>query len=267
MKKALLNLAKETAVSAGHLALEMWKRPLTVSEKGYRDLVTDADIAAQAHITQAILKAYPSHGFVTEEEDDTLPTSGEIIWIIDPIDGTTNYSRHQPQFCVSVAAARPLNGGYEPLVGVIYDPGRDELFWAAQGEGAWMNGRRLGVSNTSALEYAIIGLDLSDSKRLDWSSREIIVELSRKAHGVRLLGSAAIGMAWVAAGRFDAYFNISLKPWDVAASYLIVIEAGGNICNTLGDNIIWDKIDIDCVASNGQINKELIPFIKNRISQ
>ena len=268
MLDELLTFTQETAVSAGKLTQEKWLTPLQISEKGYHDLVTDADIAAQALITQKIKDAYPTHGFLTEEDDDTLPTNGDLIWIIDPIDGTTNYSRLQPQYAVSIGVGKPIFNdqgqlvNYDMLVGVIYDPGRDELFSAAKGKGAWLNGRLLKTSNQAELEHALICMDLSLNKRTNRSTKDFIVSLSNKTHGVRILGSAAIGFAWVAAGRFEANMNFSLKPWDVAAGLLLILEAGGSFSNEAGNPIKWDERGMDCVGSNGRIHQELLQAIQ-----
>ncbi len=268
MNKELLQFVQETAVSAGKLTLKKWDEPITISEKGYHDLVTSSDIAAQAHITEKVIARYPTHGFLTEEEDSSLPAEGELIWIIDLIDGTTNYSRYQPQYAVSIGVGRPVshaNGEqtqFELLAGAIYDPGRDELFSAAAGEGSWLNGRSLSAKGQTKLEHAIIGMDLSMNKRTGRSSKDVALRLANKIHGIRVLGSAAIGMAWVAAGRFDAYINYNLKPWDVAAGFLLVSEAGGTYSNDEGQPIVWDTRGMDCVISTGQFHQDIISVLQ-----
>ncbi|MCP4425514.1 MAG: hypothetical protein GY803_13555, partial [Chloroflexi bacterium] len=139
----LLGAARETAVSAGNLIRQKWSQPRQIKNKGFRDVVTDTDIAAQQLITDAIRARFPDHGFLTEEEDGNLPVDGPVIWVIDPVDGTTNFSRAIPTFCVSIAAVSAKN---EVLAGAVYDPMRDELFSAAKGQGATLNGRPIHVS-------------------------------------------------------------------------------------------------------------------------
>lgn len=258
---ALLAAARETAVEAGQLIKEKWHQPRQVVEKAFQDFVTDADIAAQTLITNRLRNLFPQHGFLTEEEAEYLPDEGTIIWIIDPVDGTTNYSRHQPIFCVSIAAAVPVQDGYRPLAGAVYDPLQDELFSAAAGEGAWLNDDVIRTSQTDTLSYTVIGVDWSYSRRLQRSTRDVLTDFGSTVQGVRSLGSAALGMAWVAAGRYDGYLNYNLMPWDVAAAWLLVQEAGGQITNTKGDAPVWDEAGIDCFISNGHIHDDFLQLL------
>ena len=135
----LLETAREAAYQTGELIREKWSQPRQIKSKGFRDLVTDTDIAAQNLITDMIRARFPDHGFLTEEDDSDLPTGGPIIWVIDPVDGTTNFSRTLPTFCVSIAAVSNTN---EQLAGAVYDPMRDELFSAARNQGAWLRRSR-----------------------------------------------------------------------------------------------------------------------------
>ncbi|MFZ1397395.1 MAG: inositol monophosphatase family protein, partial [Candidatus Promineifilaceae bacterium] len=179
-------VAVATAVSAGKLAREMWSKPREISFKGFRDLVTDADVATQAHITQAIQAHFPSHGFLTEEDDSSLPTAGPIIWIIDPIDGTTNYSRQMPEFCVSIAACQPETDGYKPVAAAIFDPMRDELFSAAQGQGATLQigsgmPQNLKVSTVDQLGEAVFALDWSSAADVRTTALDILNQFAEKS--------------------------------------------------------------------------------------
>lgn len=268
MVEELLKFIRQTAVTAGNLAIEKWRSPLVVSEKSYQNLVTDADFAVQSQITNQIRSTYPAHGFLTEEEDASLPERGEIIWIIDPIDGTTNYSRFQPMFCVSIAAARPAFSSknefrqLEILAGAIYDPSRDELFSAGKTLGAWVNGRALSVSKTNHLEQTVLGVDWSTNIATKQSIRDVIIPLSRRLQATRTLGTSALSLAWVAAGRYDAYINYSMKAWDVAAGYLLITEANGRFSNAQGNDLDWNASGLDCVASNGHIHQDLISAIQ-----
>ena len=258
----LRQVACETAVSAGKLAREMWSQPRQIQQKGFRDLVTDADFATQSCITDAIQARFPNHGFLTEEEDSQLPESGTVIWIIDPIDGTTNYSRNVPEFCVSIAACLPQADGYEPLAAAIYDPMRQELFSAAQGQGATLQigdvpPRPTAVSTVDRTENAVLALDWSSSADKRTSMLELVNQLAQKSFTVRAIGTAALAMAWVAAGRVDAYLNLRLRPWDIAAALLLVQESGGTLTTPAGAPIVWDVAGMTCLVSNGRLQLNL----------
>lgn len=261
---ALLDTVRETAVAAGRLILEKWREPRKIMEKAVGDWVTDADLEAQALITARIRERYPTHGFVTEEKDASLPTEGDLIWIIDPVDGTTNYGRQHPIFCVSIAAAQfdPQHNRYHPIVGAIYDPMQNELFSAADGRGAWLNEEKMCVSDVDTLTYTIVGVDWSYSQRLQRSTRDVLPQFGGDVQGVRCLGTAALGLAWVAAGRYDAYVNYNLRPWDMAAAELLIREAGGTTSSTTGDPFTWSKAGIDYVGSNGRIHTHLLEKLR-----
>ncbi|MCA9929903.1 MAG: inositol monophosphatase [Anaerolineales bacterium] len=265
MIEILWETARETAVSAGTLVRNKWAQPRQIREKGFRDFVTDADFAAQATITGIIRQKFPKHGFLTEEKDDQLPKAGPVIWIIDPVDGTVNYSRQHPIYCISVAAARPLpnNQGFELLAGAIYDPMQKELFHTARGRGAWLNDHKLSVSAVDTLTYAIIGVDWSYNKRLGRSIRDDIATFGMTVQGVRSLGSASLGLAWVAAGRYDGYCNYNLRPWGVAAAWLLIEEAGGTVSNRLGRLGQWNEEGMDVFGSNGRIHTPFLDLLNH----
>ena len=262
----LLQVAQATAVAAGHLACEKWYQPREISSKGFRDLVTDADFAVQKLITDKIQAHFPDHGFLTEEDDSDLPTKGDIIWIVDPIDGTTNYSRQQPNFAVSIAATRPTETGYEPVAGAIYDPTRDELFSGGQGLGAILKvGKRnlpMQVSPVTELSEAIISLDWSSSQNKRHTTLGILDHFGRETFTMRAIGSATLAMVWVAAGRLDAYYNLNLKPWDLAAVVILLLEAGGTVTNVDGGPIDWGVAGSNCLMSNGRIHQPLLDLIR-----
>lgn len=258
----LRQVACETAVSAGTLAREMWSQPRKIEQKGFRDIVTDADYATQLLITNAIQTHFPTHGFLTEEEDSDLPESGPIIWIIDPIDGTTNYSRNVPEFCISIAACLPQANGYQPLAAAIYDPMRQELFSAAKGQGASLqignaSPRKTAVSTIADTESAVLALDWSSSVDKRTSMLELVNQLAEKSFTVRAIGTAALAMAWVAAGRVDTYINLRLRPWDVAAALLLVEESGGIVTTLNGNPVVWDVAGMACLVSNGRLQLNL----------
>ncbi len=265
--RELLMVAQATAVAAGAIIRENFHLPRQVSSKGFRDLVTDTDFAAQAAITTAVRQRWPDHGFLTEEEDSGLPTSGSIIWVIDPLDGTVNFSRGIPDFCVSIAAMRfTTTGAPEVLAGVIYDPLRGELFSAAQGQGATLQTgdgqvRPLHVSAIHTLSEALFTHDWSHVPTYRQHGLDCIGQLAHTVFGIRAVGSAALALAWIAAGRADAYLNFSLKPWDVAAACLLLAEAGGQLTMTTGSPLSWDASGMSCIGSNGRIHHPLIHIV------
>lgn len=257
----LLGVAEKTAVSAATLLREKWQQPRQLTAKGFRDLVTDADYASQALITGQIQQAFPEHGFLTEEEDSELPDSGSIIWAIDPVDGTTNYSRQIPIFTVAIAAVDVATR--EVVVGVILDPMRQELFSAAQGLGVWLQvdggeKRPLSASTVSTLTESIVSLDMSHEPRNRQSALNFVQHTGNEISKIRLLGSAALAMAWLAAGRLDAYLNYHLHPWDVAAASLLVREAGGQVTTLDGQPWRWTKEAGGVVATNGRLHPQLL---------
>jgi len=217
----------EAAARAGGGVLQDWVGRFAVSSKGPRDYVTDADLAAQAEVQRIVLGAFPHHGFVGEESTPEEPTqsAGEYRWIVDPLDGTTNYVRGIPAYCTSVALAR----GDELLVGAIYDPLRDECFTARAGGGAWLNGKRIAAAATADLGEAVVAV--SFPAQVDGTSLAVqdFLAVVPEALAIRRSGSSAINLAYVACGRFDAFWVRSIKSWDVAAGLLLVREAGGCI--------------------------------------
>ena len=245
----------ETAVAAADLAREKFMEPRQLQSKGFRDIVTDADMAAQKVITDGILSRFPDHGFITEEDDSSLPTSGPIRWVIDPIDGTTNYSRQLPEFSVSVAA---VNEQQEVLVGVIYDPMRQELFQAVKGQGAWSNGQQLSVSSINSLANSIIMLDWSRQPALREQVLARLGQVAPHVHSLRAVGTAALAQAWVAAGRADGYFNFSLSAWDVAAGSLLIQEAGGQVSDGWGRPFQWQDTSTGILVTNQHLHSLLL---------
>ena len=258
----LKNIAESVALSAGKLVRRMWDEPRQIREKGFRDLVTDADFASQALITETIRAAFPHHGFLTEEDDSSLPEDGPVIWVIDPIDGTTNYSRQVPTYCISIAAAveqEPDEKGaaqYRPVAGVIYDPMRDELFSAASGSPSMLNGRKIAVSQVGELNRAIVSMDWSRGLQRRESLLSALGSFAHQAHTIRATGSASLTLAWIAAGRFDIYLNFGIGAWDVAAAAVIIEQAGGVVTNESGRS--WGMGDASCIASNGLIHNSFM---------
>jgi myo-inositol-1(or 4)-monophosphatase len=222
-----------------------------VSRKGYRDLVTETDVAAEEVILNLIQDRFPHHAILSEETPGGAISEG-YTWVIDPLDGTSNYTHRVPIFSVSVAL---LQQG-KPLIGVVYDPMRDQLFAGQRGSGVALNDQPLQVSAITQLNEALIGFDWA---RNEEKRNHVLSRLQRVAplcHTVRALGSAALGLTYVAAGWLDGYFHLALHPWDAAAAVLLITEAGG--CCTSFDGRPFDVSAPRCVATNGRIHEALL---------
>ena len=200
-----------------------WVGRIEVREKGPSDLVSEADLAAQEAVQDVLLSAFPDHGFVSEESAEPLNAQSEYCWVVDPLDGTTNYVHQVPHYAVSVAL---VHHG-KPIVGVVLDPVHDELFSAASGQGAFLNGIAIRTSQEGHLSQALIAASFSAKVRPDSQEIDQFVSVLLHCQAVRRTGSAALNLAYVAAGRFDAFWAMSTRAWDVAAGVLLVIEAGG----------------------------------------
>jgi myo-inositol-1(or 4)-monophosphatase len=253
-----LGVAQSVARAAGDLLRRRWPRERAVSYKGLRDIVTDADLAAQTLILDRLRAEFPNHALLAEESQHDLDLAGPTpLWVIDPLDGTTNYSRRFPVFSVSVALAQ----SGELLVGAIYDPLRREMFYAQRGQGAWrLSGRQpaqpLRVSGTAELIEAVVGVDWARDPRLRAQTLAALTRIGSACRTVRSTGSAALALAYVAMGRTDAYYHLSLMPWDVAAGALIIQEAGGTLTTPAGAP--WRLGEPAVLASNGLVHAELM---------
>jgi myo-inositol-1(or 4)-monophosphatase len=224
----MLNFAIQTARDAGRILIERFGRIKQITNKGEIDLVTEADLAAERFIIERIKSHYPRHAILAEEAEASgikHEGSGEFKWIIDPLDGTTNYAHGYPAFCVSVALERA--GRIE--LGVIYDPLRDETFAAERGLGATLNGRRIRVSEVEELNNAMLCTGFPYNVREMEDFARHFYNFIMHAQAVRRDGSAALDLAYVACGRFDGFWEEGLRPWDVAAGVLLIEEAGGRV--------------------------------------
>ncbi len=222
--------AERLATAAGTVLREKFSQARTIDFKGgdRSNLVTDADHAADRLVIEALRSRFPSHGILTEESG-ALATGG-LRWILDPLDGTTNYAHGLPHFCVSIAVEGEWRGESKVLAGAVYHPILDELFSAARGDGATLNGRRLAISTTASLGEALLSTGFPYDLRLhDDAPLGLFNRLAKRARGMRRMGSAALDLAYLAAGRFDGYFEFGLNPWDTAAGSLLVEEAGGQL--------------------------------------
>lgn len=254
----LLSLAQDAAYQAGAYLDERRDAARNPRSKGFRDWVTGDDFAAQALITRLIQARFPDHGFLTEEDDDTLPAAGAIRWLVDPIDGTSNYSRRVPLISISIAAV----SANRVLAAVTYDPHRREMFSAALGRGATLNGSPMTVNDLREPAEAFIALDWSHAEERRAQTLAQLDRIAPRVHTLRAIGTAALAQAWVAAGRFDAYFNASLKPWDVAAGALLVQEAGGRLTDW-HDHPWQPEAHRDaCLATNGHLHALLLSLLQ-----
>ena len=252
----MLNFAIQTARDAGRVLAERFGRKIEIANKSEIDLVTESDLASERLIIDRIKTYYPRHAILAEESGASEPVDRESgsdwRWIIDPLDGTTNYAHGYPCFCVSIGLE--CQGRME--LGVVYDPLRDEMFSAERGQGAALNGRRIRVSATPTLASALLctGFPYDVRERSEFARH--FANFIMSAQGVRRDGAAALDLAYVAAGRFDGFWEEGLKPWDVAAGGLIIEEAGGRVSNyaNLPLNIFKPPI----MASNGLIHEEMM---------
>jgi myo-inositol-1(or 4)-monophosphatase len=242
--------ALEIAQQAGGLLLDEFRKPTRIEYKGGADIVTQADRRSEAFIVERLQTLFPQHAIVAEEGGGQ-ETSSEYCWYVDPIDGTTNFAHGYPVFCVSLALA----AGAEMLVGVVHDPVRGETFHAARGEGAWLNQQRLRVSGTERLAESLLGTGFPSSKRHDTPNMVYYQRFTLLSHGVRRTGSAALDLCSVACGRFDGFWEMNLKPWDVAAGVLLVREAGGVVTDF--SSMPYRLGGPEVLASNGLIHPQL----------
>jgi myo-inositol-1(or 4)-monophosphatase len=249
-------VAREAALLAGRLLRDNLGGKRTITFKGDINLVTEMDTRAERVVVETLLRAFPDHGILAEEEA-TRETKSPFRWIIDPLDGTTNYAHGYPCFAVSLA----LESDGEVIVGVVYDPMRDELFSAGKGQGAHLNGQPLSVSTVDNLIQSLLATGFPYDRGVsEKNNLNHFNELLMASQEVRRDGSAALDLCSVAAGRFDGFWELKLKPWDVAAGCLIVREAGGTVSDFRGTrSSIHDQ---EIVASNGMIHSQMLKLLQ-----
>jgi myo-inositol-1(or 4)-monophosphatase len=233
---------------------------LQVSLKGPGNFVTAADRRAEEILREELAKARPAFGFLGEEGGAQQGSDKAHIWIVDPLDGTTNFLHGIPQFAISIALERDRT----VLAGVIYNPATDELYTAERGKGAFLNDRRLRVAARQRLMDAVVGCGLPHCGRGDLEPfRKEFAVVQEKVAGLRRFGAAALDLAWVAAGRLDAYWERNLSPWDMAAGLVLVREAGGFVSDLDGGNAMLTKGHI--VAGNEALQRELLALLREAI--
>ncbi len=258
MSEELLEVATAAARDGGRALMERFAQVRTIHFKGERDLVTDGDRASEAAVIARIRAAFPDHRILSEEAG-SLDGPGEILWVVDPLDGTTNFAHGLPCFSVSIGCTRDDT----LLCGVVYDPTRDDLFTAVRGEGARRNGEPLRVSPTTELSQGMLatGFPYAILTRPD-NNLDHHANFSLAARAVRRIGSAALDLCYVAAGWFDGYWELSIGAWDVAAGMLIVREAGGAVTDAWGEPMTLGLDKSTIVASNGRIHAAMLEVLR-----
>jgi len=252
----MLNIAVKAARRAGTIINRAAQDidALTVSTKRHNDFVTEVDHAAEQAVIQILLKAFPDHAILAEESG--AQGKSDFVWIIDPLDGTTNFIHGFPQYCVSIG----LQHKGAMTQAVVYDPGRNELFTATRGHGAYLNDRRMRVSKRTQLEDSLIGtgFPFRDFKHMS-EYIAILRKMMAQTVGVRRAGAAALDLAYVAAGRLDGFWEIGLAPWDMAAGSLLIQESGGLVSDFDGDNGYLDSGRI--VAGAPKLFRQLLQIV------
>ena len=249
-------LAIRAAKKAGRILQDHLGRVKKVDYKGAVNLVTEMDLLSEKLIVAEIRKIYPKHSILAEEKTNRQEDS-PYRWVIDPLDGTTNYAHGYPIFCVSIGLEK--DGAI--ILGVVYDPSRNELFVGEKGKGAHLNGRRIHVSPTPKLSQSLLATGFPyDLRESPVNNFDHFQNFAMRSHAVRRAGSAALDLCYVSAGRFDGFWEMKLGPWDLAAGSLIVREAGGKVTDFQGHPIHLDGKYV--LASNGKIHGEMIRALK-----
>ena len=251
-----LEFAIHLAFESGRIQKKHFQKALSISYKGEINLVTNVDVECQSRIIELLAKHFPDDEVISEEKANTYET-GKNRWIIDPLDGTTNYAHGYPFFCTSI--------GYEVdgeiVVGVVYNPIADELFWAEKHQGSFFNGEKIRVSTAREMKQALLvtgfPYDVATNPRNNLNHWAAFIV---RAQALRRDGSAGLNLSYVAGGRFDGFWELKLSPWDMAAGVLIVAEAGGTVTSLRGET--FDLYQGGIVASNGLIHREMVSVIR-----
>ncbi|MEY4624743.1 MAG: hypothetical protein RL061_268, partial [Pseudomonadota bacterium] len=260
----MLNVAIKAARRAGNIInrASLNSERIQVTRKQHNDFVTEIDQAAEAAIIDTLKEAFPDHSFLGEETGET-PSSNtnqtsNHVWIIDPLDGTTNFIHGFPQYAVSIALA--VDGVLQQAV--VYDPNRDELFTATRGAGAYVNNRRLRVAGRLKMSEALLGTGFPYREDQNVEEYlEIFAKMTRQCAGLRRPGAASLDLAYVAAGRLDGFFESGLKPWDMAAGILLITESGGLVGNYAGEEGYMQSGEI--MAANPRIFGQLVTALRD----
>jgi len=255
-----LDIAVEIAREAGSLLIKLFKDPQEISYKRPSDLVTEADRRSEALIVERLHRHFPTHAVVGEEGGGQRIDS-DYCWYVDPLDGTTNFAHGFPVFCVTLGLV--YRG--EVIVGVVFDPTRDELFTAERGAGAFLNHKRIQVSKTASLSESLLATGFPPFASNHDLNIQFYFRFTLLSHGIRRAGSAALDLCTVAAGRFDGFWELKLNPWDKAAGSLLVTEAGGRVTDIAGR--AFDLQADEIFASNGLIHEQMVTVFAEVLAQ
>ena len=228
--RSALDVALEATATAGEIIRGGWDSDRQITFKGRADIVTDIDVAAEKAVLEILTSAFPQFGILAEESQPVAGAS-PYRWVVDPLDGTRNYAQSIPHFCTIVALAE----GDEIVAGVVYDPVREETFTAAKGQGAFLNGAPITVSETTEIARSLLSFDLGYVDEKAGLAIDMLRSLWPGMYSVRMMGSAGLGLAYAASGRVDLFFHHSLSPWDVAAGLVLAEEAGGRVVDRQGN--------------------------------
>jgi myo-inositol-1(or 4)-monophosphatase len=255
MSERFLKTALKAAEAAGAIQKRHYGKVRSIAFKGEINLVTEVDRACEEAILKILRKNHPDHDILTEETGAHLKGS-DYKWIIDPLDGTTNYAHSYPCFCASIA----LEHKGKVLVGAVYNPNLDELFWSVRGRGAFLNKKRIRVSNIKKLKRSLLATGFAyNVHTTENDNLDHFTNFLKTAQAVRRDGAAAIDLCYIACGRFDGFWEMGLKPWDIAAAALILEEAGGR--STMFDGSRLDIYGDETVSSNGLIHRDMVRIL------
>ena len=251
-----LEFAVQLAFESGKIQKKYFQKTFSIMHKGEIDLVTNVDFECQSRILELVEKAFPDDEVISEEKTNTYE-AGKNRWIVDPLDGTTNYAHGYPFFCTSIAYE--VDG--EIIIGVVYNPIMDELFFARKGAGSFFNGEKMGVSSVKEIKQALLATGFPyDVVTNPNNNLNHWTKFMMRAQALRRDGSAGLNLSYVAAGRFDGFWEVRLSPWDMAAGMLIVREAGGIITSLSGET--FSLYEGGVLASNGLIHDQMVDVIR-----
>lgn len=260
--KTMLDAVALMARQAGEISRSYQRNPVFQSDfKGEYDLVTNADREAEAFLVEMLKRTFPQIGIIGEEGSNYVPSGADYVWFIDPIDGTNNFAHRLPHFSVSIGLASAEG---VPQLGVIYDPMRDECFTGWRGGGAFMNGQPIQVSETKEIHRASFSTGFPYGRDAHFmKSVQAVNDMLMVAQGVRVLGSGALDLAYVACGRLDGYWENTLSRWDCCAGMVILEEAGGKVTDYTGGGIMLRSEKVELLASNGHLHDSIREILQN----
>ena len=249
-------VAIRAALKGGEILTKYRRKTKKIGHKGRINLVTEVDLESENTILKIIKKSFPEHEILTEESQQEKRDS-PYKWVIDPLDGTTNYAHNFPCYCVSIA----LEERKQIILGVVYNPVLDELFTAEKGKGAYLNNKKIFISQTKKLSQSLLATGFPyDIRESDVNNLDHFSNFALRAQAIRRAGSAALDLCYLAMGRFDGFWELKLSPWDTAAGSLLVLEAGGRVTDfSCGKYSVYRK---DILATNGKIHREMIEVLK-----